>query len=176
MKDPFVIFDRDGTLIEHIHHLVNPDLVVFKDGMVEALADLQDHGFKFGIISNQSVIGRRLASKDTVNQINNKIVTYLNLHGIEMQFVLFCPHLPEEGCECRKPNPGLGHIAEKNFGVPLTKSYMVGDQESDLQFGVNLNCKVIQVHNDSHKSALANYYSSTLSGAAEWIIQDSRKD
>ena len=176
MKDPYVIFDRDGTLIEHIHHLINPELVVFKDGMLEALANLQDHGFKFGIISNQSVIGRRLASRDTVNQINNKITNYLNLHGIEMQFVLLCPHLPEEGCVCRKPNPGLGHIAEKNFGVPLNKSYVVGDQESDLQFGINLHCKVIQVHNDSFKSALANYYSSTLTGAADWIIQDSRKD
>ena len=88
MKDPYVIFDRDGTLIEHIHHLVDPNLVAFKNGMVEALTKLKEHGFKFGIISNQSVIGRGLASLETVNEINKKITDNLSLHNIEMQFVL----------------------------------------------------------------------------------------
>jgi D-glycero-D-manno-heptose 1,7-bisphosphate phosphatase len=176
MKDPYVIFDRDGTLIEHIHHLVDPNLVAFKNGMVEALTKLKEHGFKFGIISNQSVIGRGLASLETVNEINKKITDNLSLHNIEMQFVLLCPHLPEERCLCRKPNPELGYLAEKSFGVFLPKSYIVGDQESDLRFGKNLHCKVVQVQADSGKSPLADYFSGTLIEAAEWIIQDSQKD
>ena len=176
MNDPYVIFDRDGTLIEHINHLVDPSLVAFKNGLVEALTKLQEHGFKFGIITNQSVIGRGLASLKTVNEINRQIVDYLKLNKIDTQFVLLCPHLPESSCTCRKPNPGLGHFAEKNFGVLLDKSYVVGDQESDLRFGRNLNCKVIQVHTDSSISPLADFISGTLMGAADWIIQDSKKD
>ena len=61
MKTPFVIFDRDGTLIEHIHYLVDPNLVKFKKDIVPSLISLKNTGFKFGIITNQSVIGRGLA-------------------------------------------------------------------------------------------------------------------
>jgi D-glycero-D-manno-heptose 1,7-bisphosphate phosphatase len=93
-----------------------------------------------------------------------------------MQFVLLCPHLPQEGCSCRKPNPELGYLAERSFDVLLPKSYVVGDQESDLKFGKNLQCKVVQVHADSGKSPLADCFSGTLIEAAEWIIQDSQKD
>ena len=175
MLHPYVIFDRDGTLIEHVHHLIDPNLVIFKGGIIEALTKLQDHGFKFGIISNQSVVGRGLASMDTVNLVNQKIIDYLNSNDIKMQFVLICPHLPQDGCKCRKPNPGLGLTAEQKYGVKLNKSYVVGDQESDLQFGVNLNCKVIQVHNSFDKSTLANYHSDNLMGAAEWIIKKARE-
>jgi D-glycero-D-manno-heptose 1,7-bisphosphate phosphatase len=176
MRDRYVIFDRDGTLIDHVEYLVNPKLMTYKSDLVEALTKLQEHGFKFGIITNQSVIGRGLASLNTVNEINRQIVDYLKLNNIETQFVLLCPHLPEAGCTCRKPNPGLGHFAEKNFGVLLDKSYVVGDQESDLRFGRNLNCKVVQVHAELIISPLADFISGTLMGAADWIIQDSKKD
>jgi D-glycero-D-manno-heptose 1,7-bisphosphate phosphatase len=176
MKDRYVIFDRDGTLINHVEYLVNPKLVTYKYDLIEALTKLQEHGFKLGIITNQSAIGRGLASLKTVNEINRQIVDHLKLNKIETQFVLLCPHLPEAGCTCRKPNPGLGHLAEKNFGVLLDKSYVVGDQESDLRFGRNLNCKVVQVHADSSISPLADFFSGTLVGAVDWIIQDSKKD
>lgn len=175
MNDPYVIFDRDGTLIEHINHLVDPSLVAYKNGLVEALAKLQEHGFKFGMITNQSVIGRGLASFRTVNEINRKIIDHLSFHNIEMQFVLLCPHLPEEGCLCRKPNTALGILAEKSFNVPLANSYVVGDQESDLLFGKNLHCKVVQVGENLQKNPLADFFSGTLMGAAEWIIKDSTK-
>ncbi|MEY2827910.1 MAG: hypothetical protein RLZZ183_1029 [Actinomycetota bacterium] len=176
MKDRYVIFDRDGTLIDQIHYLVDPNLVAYKNDLIEALTKLQEHGFKFGIITNQSVIGRGLASLKTVDKINRRIIDYLRLYNIEMQFVLLCPHLPENGCQCRKPNPGLGRVAEKDFGVLLHKSYVVGDQESDLRFGKNLNCKVVQIHTDSPISPLADFFSGTLMGAADWIIQDSKKE
>jgi histidinol-phosphate phosphatase family protein len=176
LKDSYVIFDRDGTLINHVEHLANPNLVAYKYDLIEALTKLQVHGFKLGIITNQSVIGRGLASLKTVNEINRRIVNHLRLNRIEMEFVLLCPHLPDEGCTCRKPNPGLGYLAEKNFGVKLAKSYVVGDQESDLKFGRNLNCKVVQVHTHSSISPLADFFSGTLMGAADWIIQDSKKD
>jgi D-glycero-D-manno-heptose 1,7-bisphosphate phosphatase len=73
MKTPFVIFDRDGTFIEHVHYLAYPNLVKFKEGIIPSLISLQNNGFKFGIITNQSIIGRGLADYQTVNKINNKI-------------------------------------------------------------------------------------------------------
>ena len=73
MKTPFVIFDRDGTLIEYVHYLVDPNLVKFKEDIIQSFISLQKNGFKFGVITNQSVIGRGLADYQTVNKINNKL-------------------------------------------------------------------------------------------------------
>jgi len=176
LKDRYVIFDRDGTLIELVHYLVDPNLISYKLDLIDALNKLHNNGFKFGIITNQSVVGRGLASLDTVNKINRQIADHLRLHKIEIQFILVCPHLPEEKCPCRKPNPGLGYLAEKNYGVLLSKSYVVGDQESDIQFGKNLNCKTVQIHSELQNISTADFYSGTLQGAAEWIIEDSIKE
>jgi HAD superfamily hydrolase (TIGR01662 family) len=70
---PYIIFDRDGTLIEHVHHLIDPNLVRLKPRLVIGLQLLKEHGFNFGIISNQSVINRGYATKEVVNQVNEKM-------------------------------------------------------------------------------------------------------
>lgn len=89
MKQSFVIFDRDGTLIKHVHHLINPDLVLFKNDLGVALQLLQNFDFKFGIISNQSVIGRGLATHFDVELVNSKIIEFLEPLGVVIDFVLF---------------------------------------------------------------------------------------
>ena len=175
MKTPFVIFDRDGTLIEYIPYLVDPNLVRFKEDIVPSLISLRNTGFKFGIITNQSVIGRGLADDRTVNKINKRITKYLELHQILITFVLTCPHTPSDNCDCRKPKTLLGEKAKSDFGVNIEKSYYVGDQESDMGFGKKLGCKVVQLVGNSGFSPLADKHSASLTEVAEWIIQDSIK-
>jgi D-glycero-D-manno-heptose 1,7-bisphosphate phosphatase len=172
MKQAFVIFDRDGTLIDHVHHLVNPELVQPKSDLVQALQLLQNNDFKFGIISNQSVIGRGLASNLDVESVNSKIIEFLKHLGIVIDFVYFCPHLPDGGCSCRKPEIGLGQRAIDEHDLDPNVSFMVGDQESDLVFGRNLGCKTIQFQGGAVKSAFADYYSDTLEDAARWIVAE----
>jgi len=175
MKTPFVIFDRDGTLIEHVHYLIDPNLVKFKEGIILALSNLQKNDFKFGIITNQSVIGRGFADNQTVNKINNKITQYLESHKIFIKFTLICPHTPDDNCDCRKPKTLLGEKAKSDFGINTEKSYYVGDQESDMEFGKKLGFKVVQLVGNSGFSQLADKHSASLTDAAEWIIQDSNK-
>lgn len=172
MKQAFVIFDRDGTLINHVHHLVNPELVQPKSDLGQALQLLQNNDFKFGIISNQSVIGRGLATNLDVESVNSKIIEFLRLLGIVIDFVYFCPHLPDGGCSCRKPEIGLGQRAIDEHQLDPTVSFMVGDQESDMIFGRNLGCRTIQLQGDADKSEFADYYSVTLEGAARWIVAE----
>jgi histidinol-phosphate phosphatase family protein len=176
MKSAFVIFDRDGTLIEHVHYLTDPNLVKFKQDLIPALSKLQKIGFSFGIITNQSVIGRRMADFNTVNKINNKIIDFLKENGITIVFMLICPHTPVENCKCRKPKTSLGIRAQNEFGVDPTKSFVVGDQESDMEFGKNLGCTVVQVRGNAGFSPLADKHSDTLYEAAMWIIQESSKE
>jgi D-glycero-D-manno-heptose 1,7-bisphosphate phosphatase len=169
---PYVIFDRDGTLIEHIPHLVDTSKIKFKPDLVQGLLKLKDAGFRFGIITNQSVVARGLASFEKVNEINSVILQFLAANEVEIDFVLVCPHTSSDSCECRKPRIGLGITAVKDFRLQPSVSYMVGDQESDIIFGKALGCKSIQLQGNAEKSEFADYYSKGLISAAEWIVSD----
>ena len=170
MKKAFVLFDRDGTLIEHVHHLTDPDMVKFKPDLQMSLQILEKAGYRFGIITNQSVVGRGLATLPEIQKVNTRIIEYLKPLGIVFDFVYFCPHLPSTGCECRKPAISLGLKAVAEHQLVPSLSFMIGDQESDVLFGRDLGCTTIQVKGNAQKSPFADYYSENLESAAKWIL------
>jgi D-glycero-D-manno-heptose 1,7-bisphosphate phosphatase len=151
-KRKYLILDRDGTIIRLVHHLKDPKLVEFIPGVANALEMLKGLGFRFGIISNQSVIGRGKASIEEVKAVNLRITNYFEKIGIEFDFVLFCPHKPEANCLCRKPNTLLGETAIEEFSIDPGKSYMVGDAISDIEFGSRLGLKSILISAEVPKS------------------------
>lgn len=175
MENAFIIFDRDGTLIEHVPYLNNIEFIKFKPDLIPSLQKLQNHGFKFGIVSNQSAIGRGLATINEVLQINTTIGNYLKKNQIDIQFCWFCPHLPSDNCHCRKPRIGLGLKAEFEFNLCPKKSYVVGDSESDILFGKNLGCKTVYI-NSGNDSVGESYATRELILAADWIIRDYRSE
>jgi histidinol-phosphate phosphatase family protein len=170
LSQKFVVLDRDGTLIEHVHYLSDPKLVRFKPDLVSALTALGKEGFAFGIVTNQSIIGRALASQREVSAVNQLIVDFLEQNDINISFLYVCPHVPEDYCKCRKPEIGLGLRAISEFDLSPSLSYVVGDQESDILFGKNLGCSPIQVQGIAKRSQLAEYYAHSLSDAADWIL------
>lgn len=171
MSQKFVIFDRDGTLIEHVHYLTDPALVRFKADLVPALTALRRDGFAFGIVTNQSLIGRGLATQKEVGAVNQLVIDFLRKHQIVIKFFYVCPHVPEVYCKCRKPQIALGLRAISNFDLSPSLSYMIGDQESDVMFGKNLGCTSIQIKSKANKSQFAEYYASSLSDAADWVLE-----
>lgn len=173
MKSPFVMFDRDGTLIDHVHHLSSREMVKLKPNIGESLSRLAISGFRFGMITNQSVIGRKLASLVEVQEINQVISDHLKIFGVEFDFILICPHLPEENCQCRKPRIELGIKASNEFSVDLAKSYYVGDQPTDVEFARNLGCKSVLVVDQESILNGSDFIAQNLLDASEWIIIDS---
>jgi len=173
LSKAFVIFDRDGTVIDHVHHLKDPNSVKVKEDLVESLKRLQSVGFRFGLITNQSIIGRGIATHEQVARVNNVIFQQLSKEGIYFEFVYVCPHMPVDGCECRKPRIGLGLQAIIEHRMAPALSYVIGDQESDLLFAKTLGCKAIQVLGKEETSEHADYYSATLKDAVSWIIEQS---
>lgn len=171
MPQKFVILDRDGTLIEHVHYLADPALVRFKADLIPALTALRKAGFAFGIITNQSVIGRGLATQEEVDTVNQLVVDFLRQHQIVIRFLYVCPHVPEIYCKCRKPEIELGLRAISNFDLSPSLSYMIGDQESDILFGKSLGCTSIQISGNANESHFAEYYASSLSDAAGWVLE-----
>ena len=150
-KSKYLILDRDGTIIRLVHHLKDPKLVEFIPGVANALEILKGLGFRFGIISNQSVIGRGKASIQEVKEVNLRITNFFKKNGIEFDFFLFCPHKPEANCPCRKPNTLLGETVIEEFSIDPGQSYMVGDAISDIEFGNRLGLKSILISAEAPK-------------------------
>jgi len=157
MTNRYVVFDRDGTLIEYVPYLSDWSEVRFRSGVFETLTSLKALGFRFGIVTNQSVIARKLASQEAVKTINARIVSAIRKSsGVEIDFVQVCPHVPEDACPCRKPKPGLLLNLIPKLEIECELSYMAGDSESDMLFGKNLGMRTILVQQNYRNESLTS--------------------
>ena len=136
-----VILDRDGTINEDRDDYVkSPAEWVPIPGALEAIARLNHAGWHTVIASNQSGLARGLFDMATLNAIHARMNRELAAFGGRIDAIFFCPHLPGDGCRCRKPRPGLIELIGERYGVELTETYMVGDSLRDLQAGVAAGC------------------------------------
>lgn len=139
-KQKTVFIDRDGTLIEEVNFLSRlEDLRIFPY-TAEALRILRENGFLIVVVTNQSGIGRKIFEEPAMHEIHQKIKTDLSLEAF-----YFCPHLPTDGCDCRKPNLGMIKAAQRDLAIDLENSWMIGDKESDIETGFNANIKTALV-------------------------------
>jgi D-glycero-D-manno-heptose 1,7-bisphosphate phosphatase len=136
-----IILDRDGVInFDSEQFIKSPDEWRPIPGSLEAIARLNQWGWRVVIASNQSGIGRGLFGMDTLNAINEKMVRSLAQLGGRIDAIFFCPHAANSICECRKPKPGLFHQIAERFNVDLTGVPSVGDSLRDLQAGLPLGC------------------------------------
>jgi histidinol-phosphate phosphatase family protein len=175
MADKFVIFDRDGTLIDHVHHLADLNQVRIKSDAIYALTSLKKFGFKFGVITNQSVIGRGLASKAQVQEVNLYIINFFLNHNIIFEFFWMCPHTPDRNCSCRKPNIALGKKVINKFNLSPEENYFVGDQETDMEFSKNIGFVPVLIGGINKNNKIAAFTAKSLLDAVDWIINDSTR-
>ena len=136
-----VILDRDGTINEDRDDYVkSPEEWVPLPGALEAIARLNHAGWHAVVASNQSGIGRGLFDMATLNAMHLKMHQLLAKEGGRIDAVFFCPHTPEDGCDCRKPLPGLFRQIGLRYGVALDEVPVVGDVLRDLQAGAAAGC------------------------------------
>jgi D-glycero-D-manno-heptose 1,7-bisphosphate phosphatase len=139
-----VFLDRDGVLIEHVHHLHRPSDIALIATARAAVAALNQAEIPAIVITNQSVVARGLCDEAELDAIHENVLALLR--PAEIQAVYYCPHLPPEAshtpqppyrvdCACRKPAPGLLQQAAQEHGLDLTRSLMIGDSTSDLEAG-----------------------------------------
>ena len=140
-----IMLDRDGTLIKYVPYLNQVEQVVFMDGVFEALTVLVQKNYKFAIVTNQSAIGRGLATLEQVNRVNKFILEEFLARDISIESVKMCPHTPEENCQCRKPKPYLGKLLINELKPDLNRSFMVGDKLIDMEFAINLGIRPINI-------------------------------
>ena len=144
---PAVFLDRDGTLIEEVGHLGDPDGVVIIDGVPQALRRLTAAGYVLIVVSNQGGIARGLFTEDDVGAVIRRTVELLGDAGETITAWYHCPHHPDFGpaCECRKPLPGMLRTAAAEHRLDLGRSWMVGDHLVDVQAGIAAGAKAIKV-------------------------------
>ena len=154
IKQPAVFIDRDGTLIEEVNYLSRvEDLRVFPFTRA-AVKLLKDNGFLIIVVTNQSGIGREVYTEAAMHGVHASI--QIELDGVIDAFY-FCPHLPCDGCRCRKPGLGMIEAACADFEIDMNRSWMVGDKKIDVETGFNagiLSALVLTGYGRQHKPLL----------------------
>lgn len=158
-----VLLDRDGTVVEEINYLHEPDKVVIEKRVRPALRMLQDDGYRLFLITNQSGIGRGLFAEADFRAVNERIGDLLADEGIEISGVYFCPHHPEAAkgeflrdCGCRKPKPGMLETAIAENRLDRTQCFMVGDHTKDVQAGQAAGLRSVLLRTGHGAECLAN--------------------
>ena len=176
-----VCLDRDGTINEEVSYLSSIEQLRIIPRAAAAIRLLNEHGFKVIIITNQSGIARNYFSEEALRQINEHLMAELSKEGATIHGVYYCPHHPDFGCSCRKPNTGNIEKAAMEHDLDLTRSYMIGDTMRDMETGFNAKLRTILVltgygeeERDKylHNPRQPDFVAQDLYDAAEWIIRD----
>jgi D-glycero-D-manno-heptose 1,7-bisphosphate phosphatase len=130
---PAVLLDRDGVLNRDRGYVARVEDFEFLPGVFDALRTLARRGFRLVVVTNQSGIGRGYYGENNFQKLTRWMLDQLRAEGIELAGVYHCPHAPEAGCACRKPAPGLLLRAAGELRLDLGRSWLVGDQPSDIQ-------------------------------------------
>lgn len=142
----FIVLDRDGVINKDSDQFIkSPDEWEAIPGSLEAIAKLNQAGWRVVVASNQSGVGRGLFGMDMLNAINGRMNEALAQSGGRLDAIFFCPHAADSTCDCRKPKPGLLAQIQERFSVDLTGAPIVGDSLRDLQAGIAVGCKPILV-------------------------------
>lgn len=155
-KQKAIFLDRDGTINHYVGFLRRVNEFELAENSAEAIKKINSSGYLAIVITNQPVIARGETTYEELEEIHNKMETELGKFGAYLDGIYFCPHHPDQGyegevpelkinCDCRKPKPGMLLKAAKDFNIDLSKSFMIGDSDIDVQAGINAGCKSIKI-------------------------------
>lgn len=149
---PAVFLDRDGTLnvkAPKACYIEKPEQFVWLEGAKAAIKILKNYGFIVILITNQPGIARGNLTEETLDRIHKKMQEELQRDtGYQIDAIYYCPHDWDEGCECRKPKPGMLYQAQKDFSLNMTKCVLIGDDDRDIEAGEAAGCITYQVTAD----------------------------
>jgi heptosyltransferase II len=138
LDSPAAFLDRDGTIIEDLGYLGDPEQIHFIPGAIAAMRALRAAGYRLVLVTNQAGVARGLISEEDVRRVNDRLRQLLEEAGVPLDAIYYCPHHAEIGppeyrmvCDCRKPGPGMVERARRDLGVNPARSVIVGDHGSD---------------------------------------------
>jgi histidinol-phosphate phosphatase family protein len=178
-----VFLDRDGTVNEDRGYVTALDQFVLLPGVDEAIARLNQFGFLVIVVTNQSAIGRGLMTEGDLDLLHHHLDRRLNIVGAHVDAYYHCPHHPQDGCECRKPKPGMIRQALQEFSLEPGRCVFLGDKQSDLEAANAGGVAGVLVKTSPYADqALAAFHAGLLpitfvadsfAQAVDWILQRS---
>ncbi|HEX4149016.1 MAG TPA: D-glycero-beta-D-manno-heptose 1,7-bisphosphate 7-phosphatase [Pirellulales bacterium] len=171
----FVLLDRDGTINVDRDYLADPAELEFIPGASAALARLARLGLGLAVITNQSGVGRGLIRPAQLTAVHQRLGELLAAEGVRLDGIYACPHLPGDGCRCRKPNIGLVQQAAAELGFDPARSFVVGDKASDIELGQRVGAVTLLVRtgygaqHERNQQFVADYVVDDLAAAADVI-------
>ncbi len=181
MLQRVVFLDRDGVINRDSPvYIKSWDEFEFLPGSIEAIKRLTLNRFTTIIITNQSVINRNMVSREDLEYIHAMMKSAVKSGEGEIKDIFFCPHIPEDECDCRKPKPGLIYMAQKKYQIDLADSIMVGDSTKDIECARNAGCGrsiLVKTGNGaiaekilSERSISPDFVAKDLYHAVDWIV------
>ena len=168
-----VILDRDGVINQDFDAYVkSPEEWTPIAGSLESIANLSQAGYKIAVATNQSGIARQFFDQYTLARIHQKMCNAVELAGGMLDGVFFCPHGPDEGCQCRKPRTGLLDAISQEFNVSLQNVPLVGDSLKDIQAARQKGCRPFLVKTGKGMKTLATCDQHELNGVQ--VVDDLR--
>lgn len=181
-----IFLDRDGVINKE-----RPDYVKgwsefeFLPGSLEAMKLLTLNGYCIIVITNQSAVNRKMITDAELQEIHDKMTADLAARGGNIEAIYYCPHLPEDDCSCRKPEPGLIYRAQTDYGLNLSETCVVGDSLKDMRIGRLTGCGRIILVRTGHgeetericqdAGITPDYVADDLMAAVKWLLDEGSK-
>ena len=168
-----VFLDRDGTLCRSVHYLSRIHQFELLPGVGPAIRRLNAAGIPVAVVTNQSGLRRGLFTLTDLQAVHDRVHRDLAASGAALDAVYYCPHVPEDGCECRKPKPGMLKQAALDLSLDLRSSYMVGNKLTDIGAEQAAGCRTILVGDaPGEYEAVADQRARGLPAAVTTILRD----
>jgi len=172
----YVLLDRDGTIIQEKNYLASAEDVELIPGAAAGLRALREAGYGLIVITNQSGIARGYFNEQTLSEIHASLEAKLGAEGVQLDAILYCPHAPEDNCDCRKPRTGLMERAAKMFGFNPKDAVVIGDKACDIELGKRCGAYTILVRSGygrehEERGVEADHVCDDLPAAAARAIQ-----
>lgn len=178
-RDAAVFLDRDGTVSEEVGYMYDESLYKVFPWTGEAIRRVNLNGMKVILATNQSGIQRGYFTESTMHSVHDRLREEIAKAQAKLDSVYFCPHRPDTGCECRKPQPGMLFQAQRDLGLDLARSYMVGDRYLDVRTGKAAGAMAVLVltgdgikEYEQHKNAeiQPDFVAKDLAEAVDFIL------
>ena len=172
MAQKAVFLDRDGVINDHVRYVNTLDDLILFPGVGQAIAKLNQAGFKVFVVTNQGGVGLGFMKEENLHAIHEKMERLLREDEAELHEIAYCPHKPKEGCACRKPEPKMILDLAQKHDIDLAKSYMVGDRDTDIYAGQKAGTRTIFI---GEEFSQASYSARSLVDAVEFILQEEKR-
>lgn len=171
-----VFLDRDGTIARDVPYCPRPEDFELLPGVPEAIRLINESGLLAVVVTNQSGVGRGYFTEETLLRIHHKMVTKLERYEARLDGIYYCPHHPDDGCDCRKPKTALFRKAAADLKIDLSQSFVVGDMPLDIDAGRAIGARTVLVTTDPKGSKNINsqpdFTADSLQEAVRWILQN----